>query len=80
MRLPLMCASEDCRATTEMGWVGEGPYPASLFFEAGWMARSDPSDGITRFYCPECWPAGKDGPLGLPEGEEDLEKNLEDRA
>jgi len=65
LRMPLMCAATGCSSETEIGWVGSGPYPAALIFQAGWMARADPNDGIIRFYCPKCWPTWKDVPLGI---------------
>lgn len=65
----MMCAAEGCDAETEIGWVGAGPFPAAMFFKEGWMARSDPTDGIVRFYCGSCWKTAKDEPLGVPPDE-----------
>ena len=63
VRMPVMCAAEGCSAETQMGWVGPGPFPAALFFKEGWMARSDPTDGIVRSTAPHAGRRRKTNPL-----------------
>jgi hypothetical protein len=76
VRLPLMCAAEGCAAETDIGWIGEGPFPAAMFFKEGWMARSDPSDGIVRFYCASCWKSAKDEPFEIPPNQPDNDSEV----
>jgi hypothetical protein len=54
VRIPLICAGEDCEAQTELGLFEPAPFAAGLLRQAGWSTLSSDSDGIVRFYCPEC--------------------------
>jgi hypothetical protein len=52
--IPLICAGEDCEAQTQLGLFEPAPFAAALFRQSGWFTLSDDSDGIVRFYCPNC--------------------------
>lgn len=53
--MPVICAGADCEGRSYLGWIQPAPFAAALFRDNGWMALTDPGDGIVRFYCPDCY-------------------------
>jgi hypothetical protein len=51
---PITCTDE-CGATTEMVFSGEGPYKEATLSAEGWAVLNSPEDGSVAFLCPTCF-------------------------